>query len=230
MAKRSRKYQEAIKLIDRTKRYTVEEAIELAKKTNIANFDATVEVVFRLNLDPRKAEQNLRGAIVLPHGTGKEVRVLVLTKTGKQKEAEAAGADYVGDAEYLEKIKKGWLDFDVIIATPDMMGELGKLGKILGPKGLMPNAKTGTVTMDVERAVQEVKAGKVTFRVDKNGNIPIIVGKVSFDDEKLVENIRTVYQNLVRLRPQTVKGVYVKNISLSTSLSPGIKIAPETLA
>ncbi|HOA78413.1 MAG: 50S ribosomal protein L1 [Bacilli bacterium] len=230
MAKRSRKYQEAIKLIDRTKRYTVEEAIELAKKTNIANFDATVEVVFRLNLDPRKAEQNLRGAIVLPHGTGKEVRVLVLTKTGKQKEAEAAGADYVGDAEYLEKIKKGWLDFDVIIATPDMMGELGKLGKILGPKGLMPNAKTGTVTMDVERAVQEVKAGKVTFRVDKNGNIPIIVGKVSFDDEKLVENIRTVYQNLVRLRPQTVKGVYVKNISLSTSMSPGIKIAPETLA
>ncbi|MGB4180845.1 MAG: 50S ribosomal protein L1, partial [Bacilli bacterium] len=143
---------------------------------------------------------------------------------------EAAGADYVGDAEYLEKIKKGWLDFDVIIATPDMMGELGKLGKILGPKGLMPNAKTGTVTMDVERAVQEVKAGKVTFRVDKNGNIPIIVGKVSFDDEKLVENIRTVYQNLVRLRPQTVKGVYVKNISLSTSMSPGIKIAPETLA
>ncbi|MDI9507759.1 MAG: 50S ribosomal protein L1 [Bacillota bacterium] len=230
MAKRSRKYQEAIKLIDRTKRYTVEEAIELAKKTNIANFDATVEVVFRLNLDPRKAEQNLRGAIVLPHGTGKEVRVLVLTKTGKQKEAEAAGADYVGDAEYLEKIKKGWLDFDVIIATPDMMGELGKLGKILGPKGLMPNAKTGTVTMDVERAVQEVKAGKVTFRVDKNGNIPIIVGKVSFDDEKLVENIRTVYQNLVRLRPQTVKGVYVKNISLSTSMSPGIKIAPETFA
>lgn len=230
MAKRSRKYQEAIKLIDRTKRYTVEEAIELAKKTNIANFDATVEVVFRLNLDPRKAEQNLRGAIVLPHGTGKEVRVLVLTKTGKQKEAEAAGADYVGDAEYLEKIKKGWLDFDVIIATPDMMGELGKLGKILGPKGLMPNAKTGTVTMDVERAVQEVKAGKVTFRVDKNGNIPIIIGKVSFDDEKLVENIRTVYQNLVRLRPQTVKGVYVKNISLSTSMSPGIKIAPETLA
>ena len=230
MAKRSRKYQEAIKLIDRTKRYTVEEAIELAKKTNIANFDATVEVVFRLNLDPRKAEQNLRGAIVLPHGTGKEVRVLVLTKTGKQKEAEAAGADYVGDAEYLEKIKKGWLNFDVIIATPDMMGELGKLGKILGPKGLMPNAKTGTVTMDVERAVQEVKAGKVTFRVDKNGNIPIIVGKVSFDDEKLVENIRTVYQNLVRLRPQTVKGVYVKNISLSTSMSPGIKIAPETLA
>ena len=230
MANRSRKYQEAIKLIDRTKRYTVEEAIELAKKTNIANFDATVEVVFRLNLDPRKAEQNLRGAIVLPHGTGKEVRVLVLTKTGKQKEAEAAGADYVGDAEYLEKIKKGWLNFDVIIATPDMMGELGKLGKILGPKGLMPNAKTGTVTMDVERAVQEVKAGKVTFRVDKNGNIPIIVGKVSFDDEKLVENIRTVYQNLVRLRPQTVKGVYVKNISLSTSMSPGIKIAPETLA
>ena len=230
MAKRSRKYQEAIKLIDRTKRYPIEEAVELAKKTNIATFDATMEIVFRLNLDPRKAEQNLRGAIVLPHGTGKEMRVLVLTKTAKQKEAEAAGADYVGDVEYLEKIKEGWLDFDVIIATPDMMGELGKLGKILGPKGLMPNAKTGTVTMDIERAVKEVKAGKVTFRVDKNGNIPLVVGKVSFDTEKLVENIKTVYQHLIRMRPQTVKGVYVKNVSLSTSMSPGIKIAPESIA
>jgi large subunit ribosomal protein L1 len=230
MANRSRKYQEAIKLIDRTKRYPIEEAVELAKKTNIATFDATMEIVFRLNLDPRKAEQNLRGAIVLPHGTGKEMRVLVLTKTAKQKEAEAAGADYVGDVEYLEKIKEGWLDFDVIIATPDMMGELGKLGKILGPKGLMPNAKTGTVTMDIERAVKEVKAGKVTFRVDKNGNIPLVVGKVSFDTEKLVENIKTVYQHLSRMRPQTVKGVYVKNVSLSTSMSPGIKIAPESIA
>ncbi|HHZ18501.1 MAG TPA: 50S ribosomal protein L1 [Acholeplasmataceae bacterium] len=230
MANRSRKYQEAIKLIDRTKRYPIEEAVELAKKTNIATFDATMEIVFRLNLDPRKAEQNLRGAIVLPHGTGKEMRVLVLTKTAKQKEAEAAGADYVGDVEYLEKIKEGWLDFDVIIATPDMMGELGKLGKILGPKGLMPNAKTGTVTMDIERAVKEVKAGKVTFRVDKNGNIPLVVGKVSFDTEKLVENIKTVYQHLIRMRPQTVKGVYVKNVSLSTSMSPGIKIAPESIA
>lgn len=230
MANRSRKYQEAIKLIDRTKRYPIEEAVELAKKTNIATFDATMEIVFRLNLDTRKAEQNLRGAIVLPHGTGKEMRVLVLTKTAKQKEAEAAGADYVGDVEYLEKIKEGWLDFDVIIATPDMMGELGKLGKILGPKGLMPNAKTGTVTMDIERAVKEVKAGKVTFRVDKNGNIPLVVGKVSFDTEKLVENIKTVYQHLIRMRPQTVKGVYVKNVSLSTSMSPGIKIAPESIA
>lgn len=230
MANRSRKYQEAIKLIDRTKRYPIEEAVELAKKTNIATFDATMEIVFRLNLDPRKAEQNLRGAIVLPHGTGKEMRVLVLTKTAKQKEAEAAGADYVGDVEYLEKIKEGWLDFDVIIATPDMMGELGKLGKILGPKGLMPNAKTGTVTMDIERAVKEVKAGKVTFRVDKNGNIPLVVGKVSFETEKLVENIKTVYQHLIRMRPQTVKGVYVKNVSLSTSMSPGIKIAPESIA
>ncbi|MCK9536908.1 MAG: 50S ribosomal protein L1 [Bacilli bacterium] len=229
MAKRSRKYQEAMSLVDRTKRYPLNEAVELAKKTNIANFDATVEIVFRMNLDSRKADQNLRGAIVLPHGSGKTMKVLVLTKTAKQKEAEAAGADYVGDVEYLDKIKEGWFDFDVIVATPDMMGELGKLGKILGPKGLMPNAKTGTVTMDIEKAVKEIKAGKVTYRVDKNGNIPLIVGKVSFEPVKLAENIRTVFQTLVRLRPQTVKGIYIKNIVISTSMGPGIKIAPESI-
>lgn len=230
MAKRSRKYLEAAKLIDRTKRYPLLEAVELAKKTNIAKFDATVEVVFRLNLDPRKAEQNLRGAIVLPYGSGKSRTVLVLTKGAKQKEAQEAGADYVGEAEYLEKIKNGWFDFDVIVATPDMMPELGKLGKILGPKGLMPNAKTGTVTMDIAKAVQEIKAGKVEYRVDKTGNIQVIVGKTSFEAEKIAENIRTVYQTLLRLKPQTVKGVYVKNIAISTSMSPGIKIAPESIA
>jgi len=229
MAKRSRKYQEAAKLVDRTTRYSLDEAVDLAKKTNIAKFDATIELVFRMNLDSRKAEQNLRGAIVLPHGSGKDPKVLVLTKSAKQKEATDAGADYVGDVEYLEKIKEGWFDFDVIVATPDMMGELGKLGKVLGPKGLMPNAKTGTVTMEIDRAVKEIKAGKITYRVDKNGNISTIIGRTSFENEKLVENAKTVYQTLLRLRPQTVKGVYIKNISISASMGPGIKIVPETL-
>lgn len=230
MAKRSRKYAELASLVDRNKRYTLEEAIELMKQTNVAKFDATVEVVFRTNLDSRKAEQNLRGALVLPHGTGKTQRVLVLTKGNKQKEAEAAGADYVGDVEYLEKIKGGWFDFDVIVATPDMMGELGKLGKVLGPKGLMPNAKTGTVTMDIEKAVKEIKAGKVTYRVDKTGNIPTVVGKLSFDSDKLAEHVRILYNTLIRLKPSTVKGIYMKNISISTSMSPGIKIAPDSIS
>jgi large subunit ribosomal protein L1 len=230
MAKRSRKYLEAAKLIDRNKRYPLSEAVDLVKQTSITKFDATVEAVFRLNLDPRKAEQNLRGAIVLPYGSGKTRRVLVLTKGSKQKEAEAAGADYVGEADYLEKIKGGWFDFDIIVATPDMMAELGKLGKILGPKGLMPNAKTGTVTMDIEKAVKEIKAGKVEYRVDKTGNIPVIVGKSSFDAEKLAENIRAVYQTLMRLKPATVKGVYVKNISIATTMGPGVKITPDSIA
>ena len=231
MAKRSRKYSEAAKLVDKTKRYSLTEAVELAKKTSITKFDGTVEVSFRMNLDSRKAEQNLRGAIVLPYGSGKSRTVLVLTKLPeKQKEAQNAGADYVGDVEYIEKIKGGWFDFEIIVATPDMMGELGKLGKILGPKGLMPNPKTGTVTTDVEKAVKEIKAGKVEYRVDKTGNIPVIVGKVSFDAEKIVENIKTVYQLLLKLKPSTVKGVYVKNIAVSTTMGPGIKVAPDTIA
>lgn len=229
MAKHGKKYQEVAKLIDATKRYPLAEAVELAKQTSVTKFDATVEVVFRFNLDSRKAEQNLRGAIVLPHGTGKTRKVLVLTRGPKAKDAEAAGADYVGDTEYLEKIKGGWFDFDIIVATPDMMGELGKLGKILGPKGLMPNAKTGTVTMDVQKAVEEIKAGKVEYRVDKTGNIPAIVGKVSFDSIKLAENIQTVYNVLLRAKPSTVKGVYVKNISIATTMGPGIKINPESI-
>lgn len=227
MAKTGKKYLEAKKLVDSSKVYSLAEAVELAKKTSFTKFDATVEVAFRLNLDPRKAEQNLRGAIVLPHGSGKTRRVLVLTKGPKAKEAEAAGADYVGDVEYIDKIKSGWFEFDIIVATPDMMGELGKLGKILGPKGLMPNAKTGTVTMDIARAVAEIKAGKVEYRVDKNGNIQVIVGKVSFDSNKLVENIQAVYQTMVRIKPSTVKGVYIKNMSLSTTMGPGIKFNPE---
>ena len=187
MAKKSRKYAEAAKLIDRTQRYALNEAVELAKKTSITKFDGTVEVAFNLNLDPRKAEQNLRGAIVLPYGSGKSRTVLVLTKSAEKiKEAEAAGADFVGDAEYLEKIKGGWFGFDIIVATPDMMGELGKLGKVLGPKGLMPNAKTGTVTMNIGQAVKEIKLGKIEYRVDKAGNIQVIAGKVSFETEKIV--------------------------------------------
>ncbi|MDD4212430.1 MAG: 50S ribosomal protein L1 [Bacilli bacterium] len=229
MAKHGKKYVEASKLIDANKRYPLAEAVELVKQTSVSKFDGTVEVVFRLNLDSRKAEQNLRGAIVLPHGTGKVKRVLVLTRGAKAKEAEAAGADYVGDTEYLDKIKSGWFDFDVIVATPDMMGELGKLGKILGPKGLMPNAKTGTVTMDLKKAVEEIKAGKIEYRVDKTGNIPTIIGKASFASEQLMEHVRIIYNTLMRIKPSTVKGIYVKNISISSTMGPGIKINPETI-
>lgn len=229
MAKRSKKYLEALKLVDRSKRYTLTEAVELAKKTSFVKFDATVEIAFRLNIDPRKAEQNLRGTVSLPHGTGKEVRVLVITKGEKVKQALDAGADYAGDTEYLDKIKGGWSEFDVVIATPDMMGELGKLGRILGPKGLMPNPKTGTVTMDVERVVKEFKAGKVEYRTDKVGNIQVPVGKVSFDTVNLEENIKAVYRQLMRVKPATVKGVYMRNVTISTSMGPGIKIASESM-
>lgn len=229
MAKRGKKYQEALKLIDRQKRYTLTEAVELAKKTNYTKFDSTIEIAFKLNLDPRKAEQNLRGAVSLPHGTGKEVRVLVITKGEKVKAALDAGADYAGDVEYLDKIKAGWFEFDTVIATPDMMGELGKLGRILGPKGLMPNPKTGTVTQDVEKTVKEFKAGKVEYRVDKVGNIQVPVGKLSFDDDKLVENIQTVYRQLLRVKPQTIKGVYMQNVTVCATMGPGIKIAVDTI-
>ena len=229
MAKRGKKYSEAFKLVDRQTRYALADAVELVKKTSYAKFDATVEVAFRLNLDPRKAEQNLRGAVSLPHGTGKEVRVLVITRGEKAKLALEAGADYAGDVDYLDKIKSGWFEFDVIIATPDMMGELGKLGRILGPKGLMPNPKTGTVTQDVEKTVKEFKAGKVEYRVDKVGNIQVPVGKVSFDNVKLAENIQTVYRQLLRVKPQTIKGVYMQNVTLSSTMGPGVKVAVDSL-
>ena len=230
MAKRSKKYQEAAKLIDRTKRYSLEEACELVKKTSTSKFDATVECAVRLNIDPRKAEQNLRGAVSLPHGTGKTVRVLVVTKGAKIEEAKAAGADYAGETELLEKIKGGWFEFDVVIASPDMMGELGKLGRILGPKGLMPNPKTGTVTMDVEKTVKEFKAGKVEYRADKTGNILVPVGKASFEANKLKENIQAIYNQLLRVKPSTIKGVYMLNISVSATMGPGIKIDGSTIA
>ena len=230
MAKKGKKFIEAKKLVDSTTLYSVEEAVELVKKTNVAKFDATVEAAFRLNIDPRKAEQNLRGAVSLPHGTGKTVRVLVIARGAKAKEALDAGADYAGDAEYLEKIKMGWFEFDMIIATPDMMGELGKLGRVLGPKGLMPNPKTGTVTMNIEQTVKEFKAGKVEYRTDKVGNIQVPVGKVSFSDEALKENIQAIYRQLLRIKPSTVKGVYVLSANVTSTMGPGVKLDSNTIA
>ncbi len=228
--KRGKKYQEAVKLIDVNKAYNALEALDLACKTSIVKFDASVDVAFRLNLDPRKAEQNIRGAIVLPNGTGKTRRVLVLCRGAKQQEAKDAGADYVGDSEYIQKIQQGWFDFDIIVATPDMMGELGRLGRILGPKGLMPNPKTGTVTMDVAKAIKEIKNGKVEYRPDKVGNIQMTIGKVSFGAEKLAQNLRAVYDTLMRVRPSTVKGAYIKNVSVASTMGPGVKVNPDTIA
>lgn len=224
MAKKGKKYTEALSKVDRTKKYPLLEAVELVKSIAFEKFDATIELSFNLNLNPRKAEQNLRGALVLPHGTGKSKRVLVFAKGEKAKEAEAAGADYVGDDELIDKIKDGWFDFDVVIATPDMMASIGKIGRLLGPKGLMPNPKTGTVTMDIEKTVNESKGGKVTYRVDKFGNIQIGVGKVSFTSDKLVDNIKVVIETIRKLRPSTVKGIYIKNLSVASSMGPGVKV------
>ena len=227
--KRGKKYLEAAKLVDTNNVYDALTALELAIKTSTAKFDASVDVAFRLNLDPRKAEQNIRGAIVLPNGTGKTRRVLVLCRGAKQAEAQAAGADYVGDSEYIQKINQGWFDFDVIVATPDMMGELGRLGRVLGPKGLMPNPKTGTVTMDVAKAVVEIKNGKVEYRPDKVGNIQMTIGKVSFGAEKLAQNLKAVYDTLTKVRPSTVKGTYIKNVSVASTMGPGVKVNPDTI-
>lgn len=229
MAKKGKKYLEAAKLVDRSQAYTVAEAVELAKKTSTVKFDATVEAAFRLGVDPKKADQQIRGAVVLPNGTGKTQRVLVFAKGEKLKEAEAAGADYVGDAEYINKIQQGWFDFDVIVATPDMMGEVGKLGRVLGPKGLMPNPKTGTVTFDVTKAVNEIKAGKVEYRVDKSGNIHVPIGKVSFEDGKLVENFGTIFETMMKVKPAAAKGTYMKNVTISTTMGPGVKVDPSTV-
>jgi large subunit ribosomal protein L1 len=228
MAKRGKKYIEAAKLVDRQTAYSVNEAIELVKKTNTAKFDATVEVAFRLGVDPRKNDQQIRGAVVLPHGTGKTQKVLVFAKGEKTKEAEAAGADYVGDADMIAKINQGWFDFDVIVATPDMMGEVGKLGRVLGPKGLMPNPKTGTVTFDVTKAVNEIKAGKVEYRLDKSGNIHVPVGKISFEDTKLVENFTTIYETLLKAKPAAAKGTFMKNVAVTSTMGPGVKVDTST--
>ena len=229
MAKRGKKFTEAAKLVDRTQVYGYKEAIELAKKTSTVNFDATVEVAFRLGIDTRKNDQQIRGAVVLPNGTGKTQRVLVFAKGEKMKEAEAAGADYVGDAEYITKIQQGWFDFDVIVATPDMMGEVGKIGRVLGPKGLMQNPKTGTVTFDVAKAVAEIKAGKVEYRADKAGIIHAPIGKASFDNAKLEENFQTVFETIQKAKPAAAKGTYMKSVNVTTTMGPAVKIDPSTV-
>ncbi|CAM3241614.1 50S ribosomal protein L1 [Filibacter tadaridae] len=222
--KKGKKFTDASKLVDRTKAYGMTEAIELAKKTSTVNFDATVEVAFRLGIDTRKNDQQIRGAVVLPNGTGKTQRVLVFAKGEKLKEAEAAGADYAGDSEYIAKIQQGWFDFDVIVATPDMMGEVGKIGRVLGPKGLMPNPKTGTVTFDVAKAVGEIKAGKVEYRADKTGIIHAPIGKVSFDNDKLEENFKTVFETIQKSKPASAKGTFMKSVNLTTTMGPAVKI------
>lgn len=224
MAKVSKRFKEAEKLVDRDKFYTIEEAVALAKKTASAKFDETVEVSFNLNVDPRHADQQIRGAMVLPNGTGKTQKVAVVAEGDKAKEAEEAGVDFVGSDELIQKIQGGWFDFDVLIATPNMMGKLGRLGRILGPKGLMPNPKTGTVTMDIANAVNEVKKGKITYRVDKEGNINVLIGKISFDEDKLVENFMAIYRTIAKARPTKVKGTYIKNLVLSTTMGPGIHV------
>ena len=223
--KKGKKYLEASKKVDKTKLYTVEEAVNLVKETSTTNFDGSVELALRLNLDTKKADQQLRGALVLPNGTGKTKKVLVIAKGAQAEAAREVGADYVGDMDMLEKIEKeNWFDFDTMIATPDMMPALGKIGKVLGPKGLMPNPKTGTVTMDTKTAVEEVKKGRVEYRTDSYGNVHVIIGKVSFDATKLVENLNAFVSLIVKSKPSVVKGKYILNVSLSSTMGPGIKI------
>jgi large subunit ribosomal protein L1 len=226
MASAGKKYTEARNKIDREKRYEMEEALNLLPQISFAKFDETVELAMRLGVDPRHADQMVRGSVALPHGLGKKVRVLVFAKGQKEKEAQDAGADFVGAEDMIEKIQKGWIDFDKAIATPDMMGQVSKLGKILGPRGLMPNPKVGTVTFDIAKTVKEMKAGRVEFRVDKAGNLHVPVGKVSFGKEKLMDNLNSLIDAVTRLKPSSSKGTYVKGIAISTSMSPGIKIDP----
>ena len=225
MKKRSKKYTEAVSKIEKSKVYTKEEAVKLVKETSTSKFDGSVEIAIRLNLDTKKADQQLRGAIVLPKGTGKSNKVLVVARGPKAAEAKEAGADFVGDTDILEKIEKeNWFEFDTMIATPDMMPLLGKLGKVLGPKGLMPNPKTGTVTMDIKKAVEEVKAGRVEYRTDTFGNIHGVIGKVSFSEADLLENLEAFMGQILKIKPSTVKGDYIKNISISSTMGPGIKV------
>ncbi|GGH85430.1 large subunit ribosomal protein L1 [Pullulanibacillus pueri] len=225
MVKKGKRYIEAAKKIDRQATYSIEEAVSLIKETASAKFDESVDVAVRLGVDTRKNDQQVRGAVVLPHGTGKSQRVLVLAKGEKAKEAEAAGADYVGEADYINKINQGWFEFDVIVATPDMMPEVGKLGRVLGPKGLMPNPKTGTVTMDVTKAVNEIKAGKVEYRAHKDGNVHAPIGKASFGDKELVENFHAFMDAIIKAKPAAAKGTYVKNIAVSSTMGPGVKVS-----
>ena len=223
--KKSKRYVANLEQVDKNKSYSIEEAISLVKKTSNSKFDETLEVAMNLNLDVKKADQQLRGAVVLPHGTGKTKKILVLAKGDQAKAATAAGADYVGDVDMIDKIaKENWFDFDVIIATPEMMPQLGKIGKLLGPKGLMPNPKTGTVTTDVAKAIEETQKGKVNYRTDSYGNVHGIFGKTSFEDAKLVENLKAFIEVILKAKPSTAKGNYVKNISISSTMGPGVKI------
>lgn len=219
-----KKYADALKLIEADKFYSPKEAVALVKKTATTKFDSTVEVAFRLGVNPKYPDQQVRGALVLPNGTGKSKTVMVFAKGPKVAEAEAAGADFVGGEEYVDKIKNGWMDFDVCIATPDMMGLVGRLGKILGPRGLMPNPKVGTVTMDVTRAVKESKAGKIEYRTDKSGNVQAPIGKASFTEEQLLQNYMTLADTLVKVKPAGAKGQYMKTITMSCTMGPGVKV------
>jgi large subunit ribosomal protein L1 len=228
--KRGKKYQDNVKQVNRENLYEVGDAIELVQKTATANFDETIEAHIRLGVDSRHADQQVRGAIVLPHGTGKEVKVLVFAKGEKIAEAEAAGADYVGGEEFIEKIQKeNWFEFDVIVATPDMMGTVGKLGRVLGPKGLMPNPKSGTVTFDVEKSVKDIKAGKVEYRLDKTNIIHVPIGRASFGNEKLQENFSTLLDAIIKAKPAAAKGQYLKSVVITSTMGPGIKINPSKI-
>jgi len=226
MAVRGKRYQEAVKLVDRQHLYSPAEAIDLVKSTAKARFDETVELAVKLGIDPKRSDQQVRGAVALPHGTGKAVRVLVFAKGEKAKEAEAAGADFVGAEDMAEKIQGGWIDFDVAVSTPDMMSVVGRLGRILGPRGLMPNPKTGTVTFEIERAVKEIKAGKVEYRADKSGIVHVTIGKASFENEKLLENMAVVVDALVKAKPAAAKGTYLRSVALSSTMGPGIRVNP----
>lgn len=230
MAKLSKRMAENLKKVDVTKSYDLKEAVQLLKETSNVKFDATVDIAFKMNLDPTKAEQQLRGALVLPNGSGKTQKILVLAEGDAALEAEKLGADYVGSDDLINKIKnENWFDFDVIVATPQMMPKIGRIGQLLGPKGLMPNPKTGTVTPNVSKAIEEIKSGKITYRLDKFGNIHTICGKVSFADEKLIENISALYSELMRIKPSTAKGAYIENISVSSTMSPGIKVIDKSI-
>jgi large subunit ribosomal protein L1 len=229
MPKRGKKYLESLKLIDRTKLYDPEEAVDLVQQTARAAFDETIELAVRLGVNPKHADQQVRGTVVLPHGTGKKVTVLVFAKGEKAKEAEQAGADYVGAEDLVAKIQEGWLDFDVAVATPDMMGLVGRLGKILGPKGLMPNPKAGTVTFELEKAIKDIKAGKIEYRVDKTSIVHVPIGKKSFGTEKLLDNLKAVMEALIKAKPPAAKGQYLKSVVVSSTMGPGIKINPQNI-
>jgi large subunit ribosomal protein L1 len=229
MPKHGKKYLEVAKLVDRTKRYQLDEALELLKQTARANFDETVEAHVRLGVDPRHADQMVRGTVVLPHGTGRRVRVLVFAQGEKAREAEEAGADYVGADDLIERIQQGWTDFDVAVATPDMMGKVGRLGRILGPRGLMPSPRTGTVTMDLARVIRDIRAGRVEFRVDRTGNVHVPIGKVSFTNEQLKENLLALLDALIRARPSGARGTYIRSVTLSTTMGPGIRLDVQPL-